>query len=97
MDGIRNKYVTCYVNQLSTFCSGESQALWYHNSMKCPNCFNRKIAVYEASGFTSKDSPIKECSCGHVWRIVREGRKHRIDVIKQGVKQEEAKAGKPKE
>jgi len=53
--------------------------------MKCPNCQNRKIDVYEARGFTSKESPIKECKCGHVWRLVPlEGDNKRIDVIKQG-------------
>lgn len=55
--------------------------------MKCPNCQNRKIDVYEARGFTSKESPIKECKCGHVWRLVplEEGNK-RIDLIRLGEK-----------
>ncbi len=53
--------------------------------MKCPNCQNRKIDVYEARGFTSKESPIKECSCGHVWRLIPlDGDNKRIDVIRQG-------------
>jgi uncharacterized Zn finger protein len=53
--------------------------------MKCPNCKNRKIDVYEARGYTSKESPIKECECGHVWRLIPlGGDKHRIDIIKQG-------------
>ena len=53
--------------------------------MKCPNCQNRKIDIYEAHGYTSKESPIKECICGHVWRLVPvKGDKYRIDIIKQG-------------
>jgi hypothetical protein len=56
--------------------------------MKCPNCKNRNINVYEAGGYTSKESPIKECECGHVWRVVRiDGHRHRIDTIKQGLQQ----------
>lgn len=55
--------------------------------MKCPNCQSRKINVFEARGFTSKESPIKECTCGHVWRLIPlEGDKKRIDVIRQGEK-----------
>lgn len=54
-------------------------------SMKCPNCHNRDIDIYEAGGFTSRESPVKECLCGHVWRVVPEcNGKCRIDVIKQG-------------
>lgn len=54
-------------------------------NMKCPNCQNRKIDVYEARGFTAKESPIKECVCGHVWRLVPlEGDNKRIDIIRQG-------------
>jgi len=57
----------------------------WREHMKCPNCQNRKIDVYEARGFTSKESPIKECECGHVWRLILLGEgKQRIDVIKQG-------------
>ena len=53
--------------------------------MKCPNCQNKKIDVYEARGYTSKESPIKECDCGHVWRFIPlEGDKKRIDIIRQG-------------
>lgn len=53
--------------------------------MKCPNCHNRDIEIYEASGFTSRESPVKECLCGHVWRVVPAlYGKNRIDVIKQG-------------
>ncbi len=52
--------------------------------MKCPNCDNRNIDVYNAQGFTSVESPIKECECGHVWRLVPlRGGKHKIDIIKQ--------------
>lgn len=54
-------------------------------SMKCPNCQNRKIDVFEARGFTSKESPIKECACGHVWRLIPlEGDNKRIDTIREG-------------
>jgi hypothetical protein len=50
--------------------------------MKCPNCRNRKIGVYEAQGFTSIGSPIKECDCGYIWRLIPLGDgKQRIDVI----------------
>lgn len=53
--------------------------------MKCPNCHSRKFDVYEARGFTSKQSPIKECKCGHVWRLIPlEGDDKRIDTIRQG-------------
>jgi hypothetical protein len=55
--------------------------------MKCPNCQNRKIDVYEARGYTSRESPIKECDCGHLWRVIPlGGGKHRLDIIKQGKK-----------
>ena len=41
--------------------------------------------MYEARGFTSKQSPIKECECGHVWRLIPlDDNTHRIDTIKQG-------------
>ena len=53
--------------------------------MKCPNYQSRNFNVYEARGYTSKDSPIKECECGHVWRLVPlVGDKKRIDTIRQG-------------
>jgi len=52
--------------------------------MKCPNCQSRTFDVYEARGFTSKQSPIKECECGHVWRIIPIDGVNRIDTIKQG-------------
>ena len=55
--------------------------------MKCPNCQSRTFDVYEARGFTSKESPIKECECGHVWRLIAlEGGNKRIDTLKQGRK-----------
>jgi hypothetical protein len=55
--------------------------------MKCPNCQNRKIDVYEARGYTSRESPIKECECGHLWRVIPlGGGKHSLDIIKQGNK-----------
>jgi len=51
--------------------------------MKCPNCQNRVIDIYEAQGFTSMASPIKECECGHVWRLIPlRGGRIKIDVIK---------------
>lgn len=53
--------------------------------MKCPNCQSRNVDVYEAHGFTSRYSPIHECECGHVWRLVPlVGGSIRIDTIKQG-------------
>jgi uncharacterized Zn finger protein len=53
--------------------------------MKCPNCQRREFTVYEARGFTSKESPIKECECGQVWRLIPiDGGNNRIDIIKQG-------------
>ena len=53
--------------------------------MKCPNCQNRMIDVYEARGFTSKESPVKESVCGHVWRLIPlDSDNKRIDVIRQG-------------
>jgi len=55
--------------------------------VKCPNCKSRKFDVYEARGFTSKQSPIKECECGHVWRLIPlDDNTHRIDTIKEGEK-----------
>jgi len=54
-------------------------------NMKCPNYKNRKNDVYEARGFTSKESPTKECESGHVWRLIPlEGDNKRIDIIRQG-------------
>jgi hypothetical protein len=53
--------------------------------MKCLNCQSRIIDVYEAPGYTSKESPIKECDCGHVWRLIPLGGENkRIDTIRQG-------------
>jgi len=53
--------------------------------MKCPNCQSRIFDVYEARGFTSKESPIKACDCGHVWRLIPLGNdSKRIDTIRQG-------------
>ncbi|MDD2230193.1 MAG: DUF3797 domain-containing protein [Candidatus Cloacimonetes bacterium] len=68
------------MKQLQEITSG-----FFEDYMKCPNCRNRKIDVYDARGFTSKESPIKECECGHVWRLIPlEGEIKRIDVIRQG-------------
>jgi hypothetical protein len=53
--------------------------------MKCPNCQSGIFDVYEARGFTSKESPIKECACGHVWRLIPlGGGNKRIDTMRQG-------------
>ena len=53
--------------------------------MKCPNCQNRNFNVFEARGFTSKESPIKECDCGHIWRVIPLGGCNiRIDTIREG-------------
>ena len=62
--------------------------------MKCPNCQSRVFDVYEARGFTSKESPIKECACGHVWRLIPlGGGNKRIDTMKQGRKVESLDSG----
>jgi hypothetical protein len=53
--------------------------------MGCPNCLNRKYDVYEARGFTSKESPIKECECGHIWRVIPLAENNiRTDVMRHG-------------
>ncbi|NTW27457.1 MAG: hypothetical protein HGA36_03965 [Candidatus Moranbacteria bacterium] len=52
--------------------------------MKCPNCESRVFEVYEAGGYVS-GNPIKECGCGHIWRILPARiEEERIDVIRQG-------------
>lgn len=62
--------------------------------MKCPNCQSRKFSVYEARGFTAKQSPIKECDCGLVWRIVpsRGFGADKIDIIKEAPQPEKKAA-----
>jgi hypothetical protein len=59
--------------------------IYFGEVMKCPNCHSRNFDVFEARGYTSKQSPIKECECGHVWRLIplEDGGK-RIDTIRQG-------------
>lgn len=54
--------------------------------MKCPKCHYRQIWVYPAGGFTSKESPIKECpGCEQVWRIVPgKNGTNRTDIIQEG-------------
>lgn len=54
--------------------------------MKCPDCGSRKLNVYEMRGFTSKESPIKECDiCGLVWRLVFQSDSSlRLDIIARG-------------
>jgi uncharacterized Zn finger protein len=57
--------------------------------MKCPNCGSRTSVDLDmhSGGFSSNDSPVKECgSCGLVWRVKIEGGKARIDIIKAAEK-----------
>jgi len=52
---------------------------------ECPNCGRSKFYTREAHGFTADESPVNECDCGEVWRVVKkEG--GRIDVMKEGKK-----------
>ena len=53
--------------------------------MKCPNCESRTSVDLDihSGGFSSNDSPVKECSsCGLVWRVKVKGDKPYIDIIK---------------
>ena len=53
--------------------------------MKCPNCSDRTSIDIDmhSEGFTSDESPVKECStCGLVWRIKIEGGEAKLDIIK---------------
>lgn len=57
--------------------------------MKCPNCGERTAVEVDmhSGGFTSDESPIKECgACGLVWRIKLVGDERQIDIIKPGRK-----------
>jgi hypothetical protein len=37
-----------------------------------------------SDGFTSDESPVKECGdCGLVWRVKTEGGETKVDIIKQ--------------
>ncbi|MDA8413750.1 MAG: hypothetical protein M0023_08170 [Desulfobacteraceae bacterium] len=54
--------------------------------MKCPNCGDRTAVDLDthSGGFSSDDSPLKECgACGLVWRVMMEHGKTKIDIIKQ--------------
>jgi uncharacterized Zn finger protein len=54
--------------------------------MKCPNCGNRTSVDLDmhSDGFTSDESPVKECGdCGLVWRVKIEGGETKLDIIKQ--------------
>lgn len=54
--------------------------------MKCPNCGNRTSVDLgmHSDGFTSDESPVKECGvCGLVWRVKTEGGETKIDIIKK--------------
>ncbi len=54
--------------------------------MKCPNCGDRTSVDLDmhSNGFTSEESPVKECSaCGLVWRVKIEAGVARIDIIRQ--------------
>jgi uncharacterized Zn finger protein len=53
--------------------------------MKCPNCGNRTSVDLDihSGGFTSDQSPLKECgSCGLVWRVKVEAGETKIDIIR---------------
>ncbi len=57
--------------------------------MKCPNCGNRTEVDLDmhSSGFTSEESPVKECgACGLVWRVKMESGVAIIDIIKPAAK-----------
>jgi transcription elongation factor Elf1 len=54
--------------------------------MKCPHCGDRTAVDLDthSSGFTSDESPVKECgSCGLVWRVKVECGVTKLDIIKQ--------------
>jgi uncharacterized Zn finger protein len=54
--------------------------------MKCPNCGDRTAVDLDthSSGFTSDESPVKECgACGLVWRVKVEHGENKVDIIKQ--------------
>lgn len=53
--------------------------------MKCPNCGDRTAVDIDmhSDGFTSEESPVKECgACGLVWRVKVEAGVTRVDIIK---------------
>ena len=54
--------------------------------MKCPHCGDRTAVDLDthSSGFTSEESPVKECgACGLVWRVISENGETIVDIIKQ--------------
>lgn len=57
--------------------------------MKCPNCGDRTAVDLDmhSGGFTSDQSPVKECgACGLVWRVMVDAGVTKIDIIKQAEK-----------
>ena len=53
--------------------------------MKCPHCGNRTSLNLDmhSGGFSSDQSPLKECGeCGLVWRVKNEAGETIIDIIK---------------
>lgn len=53
--------------------------------MKCPNCGGRTAIDIDlhSEGFTSDETPIKECGdCGLVWRVKSSKGDTEIDIIK---------------
>ena len=59
--------------------------------MKCPHCGNRTSLNLDmhSGGFSSDESPIKECGeCGLVWRVKTEAGEMKIDIIKSAEKKE---------
>lgn len=58
--------------------------------MKCPNCGDRTLIKIDmhSDGFTSDESPVKECgACGLVWRVTHEAGVTNIDIIKAAEQQ----------
>jgi len=53
--------------------------------MKCPHCGNRTSLILDmhSGGFSSDESPLKECGeCGLVWRVKTEAGETKIDIIR---------------
>lgn len=57
--------------------------------MKCPHCGSRTSVDLDmhSNGFTSEESPVKECGeCGLVWRVKVEAGEAKLDIIKPATK-----------
>ncbi|AAR36580.2 hypothetical protein KIP69_15500 [Geobacter sulfurreducens] len=54
--------------------------------MKCPHCGSRTAVQIDmhSEGFSSEESPVKECGdCGLVWRVRVVKGSTQIDIIKE--------------